>query len=381
MIGKELLRLGDICHEIKATTKDPISDGFERYIGMEHLDSGSLKIRRWGMVAEDKPKFTRIFRKGQILFGKRRPYLRKAAVAEFDGVCSGDIVVIDMNESSPDCNMLLLILQSEPFWDWAVRTSRGSLSPRTNFKDIANFEFPKLHCSKAKSVVDIVRQAVWAIQASDDALASAKQVFHALLLELLSPKENWLKMSLKDIAEVKGGRQRSPKHQHGRHMVPYLRPANIKRGRLRLKDVLEMNFTPEEQKVYTLKSGDILLVEGGEAEDVGDSAYWNLDGRYCYQNTLIRVRAKEAVIKPRHLFWILTYLHRSGGLLRLAAGTKIKHIGTESTSKLQVSIPPVKDMGDICSVLDAVESCIGELETSNRRLKGLNKSIVRELYQ
>ena len=78
MSEKQTVKFGDICREVKLTTKDPIADGYERYIGLEHLDSGSLKIKRWGMIAEDNPSFTRVFKKGHILFGKRRPYLKKA---------------------------------------------------------------------------------------------------------------------------------------------------------------------------------------------------------------------------------------------------------------------------------------------------------------
>src|SRR5690554_1413276 len=99
MTDKQTVKFGDICKEVKLTTKDPIGDGYERYIGLEHLDSGSLKIKRWGSIIEDNPSFTRVFKKGQILFGKRRPYLRKAAVAEFDGICSSDILVLDVKDN------------------------------------------------------------------------------------------------------------------------------------------------------------------------------------------------------------------------------------------------------------------------------------------
>ncbi|TOP99752.1 restriction endonuclease subunit S, partial [Vibrio parahaemolyticus] len=96
MTEKQTVKFGDICKEVKLTTKDPLGDGYERYIGLEHLDSGSLKIKRWGMIAEDNPSFTRVFKKGHILFGKRRPYLKKAAIAEFDGICSSDIIVLSV---------------------------------------------------------------------------------------------------------------------------------------------------------------------------------------------------------------------------------------------------------------------------------------------
>ncbi|MGQ6551084.1 restriction endonuclease subunit S, partial [Serratia sp. IR-2025] len=133
MTEKQNVKFGDICREVKLTTHNPIADGYERYIGLEHLDSGSLKIKRWGMIAEDNPSFTRVFKKGHILFGKRRPYLKKAAIAEFDGICSGDILVLEPKNSSVDKDYLSRIIHTELFWGWAIKTSSGSLSPRTKF--------------------------------------------------------------------------------------------------------------------------------------------------------------------------------------------------------------------------------------------------------
>ncbi|WP_144780514.1 restriction endonuclease subunit S [Marinobacter maritimus] len=138
MTKNEIVKFGEICREVKLTTKDPISDGYERYIGLEHLDSGSLKIKRWGVTKEDNPSFTRVFCRGHILLGKRRPYLKKAAIAEFDGICSSDIIVIEPKKELKD--LFPFIVQSNDFWDWAVKTSSGSLSPRTKFKSLSSFK-------------------------------------------------------------------------------------------------------------------------------------------------------------------------------------------------------------------------------------------------
>jgi type I restriction enzyme, S subunit len=158
MSAQKTVTFGDICQEMKLSTKDPISDGFTKYIGLEHLDSSSLKIKRWGSIAEDNPSFTRIFRKGHILFGRRRAYLRKAAVAEFDGICSGDIIVIETNSESKFNKLLPYIIQSEPFWNWAIKTSAGGLSPRTKFKSLAGFVFENIDESLVSFLDDSFRR-------------------------------------------------------------------------------------------------------------------------------------------------------------------------------------------------------------------------------
>ena len=85
---------GDVVRLSTERSANPESAGFERYVGLEHLDPGGLTIRRWGDVAAGTT-FTSVFRPGQVLFGKRRAYQRKVAVPDFSGVCSGDIYVLE----------------------------------------------------------------------------------------------------------------------------------------------------------------------------------------------------------------------------------------------------------------------------------------------
>ena len=84
------VRLGDIAREYKETVRN--SDSFPS-VGLEHLDPGEITLSQWDVNADNT--FTKGFKKGHVLFGRRRAYLKKAAVAPFDGVCSGDITVIE----------------------------------------------------------------------------------------------------------------------------------------------------------------------------------------------------------------------------------------------------------------------------------------------
>jgi len=150
--------LGDIAQSLTIATKDPLSEGFERYVGLEHIEPGNIHIKSWGSVA-DGTTFTRVFRKGQVLFGKRRAYQKKAAMAEFDGVCSGDILVCEAIEGAVLPELLPFIVQTDRFFEYAIKTSAGSLSPRTKFKDLAKFSLrlPKLGNQKP------IAELLWSI--------------------------------------------------------------------------------------------------------------------------------------------------------------------------------------------------------------------------
>lgn len=138
--GWTRVAFGDVVRLSKQRAKDPEAEGYERVVGLEHIDPGDLRIRRWADIA-DGTTFTSVFRPGQVLFGKRRAYQRKVAVADFSGVCSGDIYVLEPSSDALMPELLPFICQTDAFFDHAVGTSAGSLSPRTNWKSLADFEF------------------------------------------------------------------------------------------------------------------------------------------------------------------------------------------------------------------------------------------------
>ena len=133
-------RFDEVCRQVNEATKDPYAEGLDHVIGLEHIEPNNLHITQWDTL-EKETTFTRKFRKGQVLFGRRRAYQRKVAYAKFDGICSGDILVFETIEEVLLPELLPFLIQSEGFYQKALATSAGSLSPRTKFKDLADYEF------------------------------------------------------------------------------------------------------------------------------------------------------------------------------------------------------------------------------------------------
>lgn len=157
--GWTRVAFGDVVRLVRERSSDPEGDGFEQYVGLEHLDPGDLRIRRWGNVA-DGTTFTNVFRAGQVLFGKRRAYQRKVAVADFDGICSSDIYVFEPTSNTLLLELLPFLCQTERFFEHAVGTSAGSLSPRTNWNSLAQFEFSLPPLAEQQRLVEVLRSAL-----------------------------------------------------------------------------------------------------------------------------------------------------------------------------------------------------------------------------
>ncbi len=157
--GWRMVRFGDVVRNVDLYVSNPLEADLERYVGLDHLDPESLHIKRWGLIA-DGTSFTRKFIEGQVLFGKRRAYQRKAAVADFEGICSGDILVFESQGDDLLPDLLPFIVQSEGFYNHALGTSAGSLSPRTRWRDLAEYEFPLPPKDEQHRIADIAWVAV-----------------------------------------------------------------------------------------------------------------------------------------------------------------------------------------------------------------------------
>ena len=118
----------------------PAEADVERYVGLEHLDADSLRIRRWGDPSEVESTKLR-FQSGDIIFGKRRVYQRKVAVADTEGICSAHAMVLRAKPKVVLPQFLPFFMQSDLFMERALSISVGSLSPTINWKALAKEEF------------------------------------------------------------------------------------------------------------------------------------------------------------------------------------------------------------------------------------------------
>lgn len=169
------------------------------------------------------------------------------------------------------------------------------------------------------------------------------------------PAEEVPYVALASVAEVRLGRQRSPDRANGPHMTPYMRAANVGWDGLRLDDIKEMDFSPDERRTYELQDGDILVGEAsGSRAEVGKSALWRCEVQgACFQNTLIRVRVDQTRALPEYVRAHLLRDARSGALANAARGVGIHHLGREALASWPIRLPPLDDQRRIVAHLDA----------------------------
>jgi len=158
--GWTTVAFGDVVRKINDKV-DPDTSGLERYIAGEHMDSNELKIKRWGTIGDGYlgPAFHMRFRPGQVLYGSRRTYLRKVAVADFEGICANTTFVLDA--ADPDLllpGFLPYLMQTESFHKYSELNSKGSVNPYINFSDLAQYEFDLPPVDTQIALIQVLRE-------------------------------------------------------------------------------------------------------------------------------------------------------------------------------------------------------------------------------
>lgn len=363
---------------------DPVTSGLERFLAGEHIPSGDLAITSWGVIGEDPigPMFYKRFKPGHVLYVSRRTYLRKVAVPDFEGITGEKTFVLD----TIDPNVLLqeflpFVLSAECFHAYAIANSRGSVNPYLNWGELAAYEFDLPPLYEQKRIADLL----WSLERhrrNQLALVGATQALLTRMRGDLFETEHEA-VAASEAFEITIGRQRSPRHQEGQHITPYLRSANVTAGGIDVSDVKVMNFEPREQAKFALEPGDVLVSEASaSASAVGMPSVWNgeLLGVVCFQNTLLRFRAVEGKSLPGFVEQWCRWAFETGRFLAAASGTNIRHVGVRGASSMAVRLPSIERQGEflrwIAAVAEASSAVVAEFVTIDQ----LGNALLTEIF-
>ena len=196
------VKLGDVAIEHKETCSGS-KDGYP-IVGLEHLTPEEVTLTEWDENSDNT--FTKVFRKGNVLFGRRRAYLRKAAVAPFDGICSGDITVIEPIPDRILPELLPFIIQNDGLFNFAVGKSAGSLSPRVKWEHLKNYEFELPGMGRQRELAELLWAMDTAKKSYHKLIAATDELVKSQFIEMFgdfkSNSKGWPIASFDDFAKI-----------------------------------------------------------------------------------------------------------------------------------------------------------------------------------
>lgn len=376
---------GDVAKLCRERSADPADDGFDRFVGLEHLDPGDLKIRRWGSVA-DGTTFTNVFRAGQVLFGKRRAYQHKVAVPDFDGVCSGDIYVFEPKNKHVLPELLPFICQTDRFFDHAVGTSAGSLSPRTNWESLSTYEFSLPPIEEQRRIAEMLLASQAVIENLQDAARYADALYVAAGMKQFShpgglgvrPEEwilpDWRCDLLEDLV------LESAPICYGIVQVGDHDPSGV--PTLAIKN-LRGNFSngihctrPSIEAQYSrsrVEPGDVLL---SIKATIGDVAIVPEGFRGNISRDLARIRLNQGKIRPEYFL----HLYRSPCFLRyvnsLIVGSTRAELSIATIRQMAVPLPQRDEQDRIVNQMEIIFRAKIDLDRRVEHAFCLNRQIL-----
>ena len=153
------VKLGDVVQELKINV-DRSNNPYKYYVAGDHMDTEELRILRRGSFSEPPepgPAFIRVFKPGQVLYGSRRTYLKKVAVADFEGICANTTFVLETKDNDIFLQRLLpFLMYSDKFTHFSINNSKGSTNPYILFSDLAKYEFNLPPLTEQQKLADLL---------------------------------------------------------------------------------------------------------------------------------------------------------------------------------------------------------------------------------
>ena len=372
------VRFDEIAENITDRIDKPNESGLEYYIGLEHLDTDQIRIKRFGSTDDvNATKF--ICKKGDIIFGKRRSYLRKVAVTDRDAVASAHSMVIRPKGDLIVPEFLPCFMQSSVFWKTAHAISEGSMSPTIKWKTLAKQEFLVPTIDEQNRISDIL----WSIEVNTETVENILKLTRVLKISLLNKlltngiehnnfkiteigeiPEEWDVVKLIDMADIIMGQSPPSSSYNDSDGLPFLQ------GKADFGDIepIITKYTTKPSKIS--EKGDILFTVRAP---VGDMNWCNTT--CCIGRGIAALRPKETVI-PKFLYYQLDKLRSH--FEQLSQGSTFTAINSKELKNFSVVVPPLDEQKEIVNILYKLDLNISQFNNHILYVSNLKKKITND---
>jgi len=338
--GWRVVRFGEMADSIGDRVDHPAEAGVEYYVGLEHLDPESLKIRRWGQPTDVEATKLR-FKPGDIIFGRRRAYQRKLAVAKFEGICSAHALVLRAREEVVLPEFLPFFMQSDIFFERAISISVGSLSPTINWKTLAQQEFALPPRDEQRRIAEILWAADEVCENWEQTRREAKQLRSIFLNEMIFENTNQYScMKFREICwKITDGTHQPPEFTS--HGIPFLLVSNLASGHIDWnisKWISEKTYLDLTKRVRP-EVGDVLYTAVGS---FGVPVLVTWPEQFSFQRHIAILKPRKDILRGAYLAYFLESKPGKAQANLAAIGLAQKTITLTSLNEFVIPLPPLE---------------------------------------
>lgn len=382
------VKFGDIVNDVKVNV-DRANNPYEYYVAGDHMNSGDLTIRKKGRFATDDvgPAFIRIFKRGQVLYGSRRTYLKKVAVADFDGVSANTTFVFETKNAKMFSQRLLpFLMLTEGFTNWSIRKSKGSTNPYILFSDLANYEFDLPPIDEQERLAELLWAAYNLKESYKNLISATDEMVRAKFVETCqyrqSPNSDYNTKTVRQLIETTFVGEWGD-DDNSKTGVKVIRTTNFtNQGSLDLTDVVTRTINPDKVKRKQLCVGDILLEKSGGTKDnpVGRVTYFDKnDTKIFLCNNFIQVLRPKHGISSLYLFYALNTMYNINKETIRSMGnqtTGIQNLKVEQYLDINITVPPPGTQRELENIIMQANRSKAELQKSINNVDNVIKSLL-----
>ena len=364
--GWNKVKFKELAKQKSVRIDNPGESGFEKYVGLEHLDSGELVVKRYGSTS-DVTSTMKLFNKGDILFARRNTYLKRVSVAPFDGVCSGDIIVLEPILDHIVEGFLPIFMQFEPFENKIIALSAGAFSKRIKWKQLAEEDIFLPSIEEQKKIVEIIWSIQNTIEKNERLINTTEMLERGLHNELLTKgighkkfketeigtiPEEWSIFTIGDLLTLEYGKG-LPKHKRKQGNYP----------------VLGSNGIVDVHNEYLLEAPSIIVGRKGTAGQITyiNDNCWPIDTTYY-------VNIKQIEVSLDYAYYFL--LHAN--LPALSQSTGVPGLNRNDVYNILVPLPELIEQKEIVYILKTLNINISNYNSYINYSSNLKKKLTND---
>lgn len=388
----ETFRFEEIAQKVSKTVK-PEEAGVDIYIGLEHIDGEDIHIRRKGTPADVKGGKLRCY-PGDVIFGKRRAYQRKAAIVDFEGICSAHAFVFRANPEIIDPQLFPFFLHSDAFMHRMVDISVGGLSPTINWGDLKHQEFLLPPKSQQAQLAKLLWAMDEVIEKEKEVLESVEQFKEVRMINLLNGynlvtdrntlPNNWELLKIKELGVVSTSSvdKKNKPDQKEINLLNYMDVYSSLDKKIDSR-IEFMRVTANNNQLIKnqISTGDVLFTPSSETcDDIGHSAvvFEEIpDTLYSYHLVRLKFNREVNLEFKRFLFNNPKVLY---DFSRMAKGVTRMTLSLDDFNNLEIRLPTLSEQKEIASELSLIVENLLECKSKIDTSKSLQKSLINQVF-
>lgn len=382
----ETFRFDEIANKISETV-DPNTTDLEIYVGLEHLDAESIHLKRTGVPSDVSGGKLKCY-PGDVIFGKRRAYQRKAAIVDFEGICSAHAFVLRANPDVIDPDLFPFFLHSDLFMHCAVDISVGGLSPTINWGQLKEQEFllpPKDQQAQLAKLLwamdEVIEKEIKNKVAYE--IFNKRYLFDSISGKLSKNSTSWKEYVFGELGDSFGGLSGKTKNDFGEGspFVNYMNVFSNSKVDPSRVDYVRINSGEKQNQI---RYGDILITGSSETpQELGMSSVVLDDLEGYYLNSFcfgFRLHDFKTLLPEYARFMMRGEEVRKFMFKRAQGSTRFNLSKTTLKDKMKVVLPGIEEQKEIAEKLNFMEKSYSSFDEKINSSKSLQKSLINQIF-